>query len=96
MTDIHPWLAQWRSRLHKENTDDGRRQQAMQAVNPAIIPRNHQIEAVIRAAEDENDFAPFHALHEALQHPFIVTAENEKYMQPPREEEIVRQTFCGT
>lgn len=90
------WLADWRKRLDQETQNDQQRQAAMQAVNPVVIPRNHQIEAVIRAAEDRNDFAPFHALHKALQNPYLEQLGNEAYMQPPEPYEVVAQTFCGT
>ena len=90
------WLQQWRVRLQQEASDDAVRQRAMQQVNPVYIPRNHQVEAVIRAAEDENDFAPFHALHEVLQNPYTPQPGKERYMRPPQAHEIVQQTFCGT
>ncbi|MEE9445688.1 MAG: protein adenylyltransferase SelO family protein, partial [Cocleimonas sp.] len=90
------WLKKWRSRLDKEFLNDTERQKLMKAVNPVYIPRNHQIERAIRAAEDNNDFSVFHALHEVLQNPFEHQADKESYMLPPLEEEIVHQTFCGT
>ena len=93
---IEQWLQKWRQRLQQEESEDTERQQAMQQVNPVYIPRNHQVEAVIRAAEDNNDFAPFHALHEVLQQPYTVQPGKEQYMQPPQPHEIVQQTFCGT
>ena len=34
----------------------------MRAVNPAFIPRNHRVEAVIEAAVSRDDFAPFEEL----------------------------------
>ncbi len=94
--EVTAWLQRWRQRLQQENTDDEQRQGAMQQVNPVYIPRNHQIEAVIRAAEDNNDFAPFHALLDVLQQPYQIQADKEAYMAPPRAHEIVQQTFCGT
>ena len=66
-----------------EAASDSERQAAMQSVNPVYIPRNHQVEAVIRAAEDRNDFAPFHALHELLQKPLEYQEGKEQFMQPP-------------
>jgi serine/tyrosine/threonine adenylyltransferase len=93
---IEPWLARWRLRLTFEAMSDTERQQSMQSVNPVYIPRNHQIEAVIRAAEDHDDFAPFHALHEVLQDPFRYQPGKESYMLPPEPEEVVHKTFCGT
>lgn len=94
--DIDAWLAQWRERIMAEASDDERRQALMQRVNPVYIPRNHQIEAVIRAAEDRDDFSLFHDLHEALQAPYTQQAGRDAYMLPPRPEEEVKQTFCGT
>ena len=93
---IDAWLAQWRQRLSLEVIDDSERQQSMRSVNPVYIPRNHQIEAVIRAAEDHADFAPFHALHEVLKNPFQYQPGKDAYMRPPEPEEVVHQTFCGT
>ncbi len=94
--DIESWLLKWRQRLSSEALDDSERQQNMKSVNPVYIPRNHQIEAVIRAAEDHDDFAPFHALHEVLQSPFQYQPGKQEYMLPPEPEEVVHQTFCGT
>ena len=90
------WLEKWRQRLSNEKQNNEQRQKNMQAVNPIYIPRNHQIEAAIRAAEDHNDFAPFHALHEVLQQPFHYQPDKDNYMLPPKPEEEVTQTFCGT
>jgi len=41
------WTARWRQRLAEEPQSAAERQAAMRAVNPAFIPRNHRIEAVI-------------------------------------------------
>ncbi len=90
------WLVQWRERLRRETQGDAARQAGMQAVNPVYIPRNHQIEAAIRAAEDRGDFSVFHALHTVLQNPYAEQAGKERYRLPPEPEEVVSQTFCGT
>ncbi|MEE9494871.1 MAG: YdiU family protein [Gammaproteobacteria bacterium] len=90
------WANQWRARLSQEQSADAERQTKMYNTNPAYIPRNHQIEAVIRAAEDQNDFSLFHDLHAVLQDPFTVQAGKDRYMLPPEPEEVVHQTFCGT
>ncbi|MDH5424136.1 MAG: YdiU family protein [Gammaproteobacteria bacterium] len=90
------WLLRWRQRLSAETQSDHERQFSMLSVNPVYIPRNHQIEAVIRAAEDHNDFSAFHALHALLQNPFSYQSGMDKYMLPPAAGEVVHQTFCGT
>ncbi len=80
-------------RLTLEKRSAEARQQAMQATNPRIIPRNHQVEAVLSQAMKGN-YQPFHALHEALKTPF---AEKDDGLDiPPRPEEEVSYTFCGT
>lgn len=93
---VDAWLVKWRERLLVEKADDAERQANMQSVNPVYIPRNHQIEAAIRAAEDHHDFSVFHALNKVLQNPYTVQEGCEAYSLPPLPEEVVQQTFCGT
>jgi len=90
------WLSTWLVRVGQESYSDDQRQANMQQVNPVYIPRNHQIEAAIRAAEDHGDFSVFHALHEVLENPYEYQPGKDRYMQPPEPDEIVKQTFCGT
>ncbi len=90
------WVVKWQERLKEESSNEEKYSAIMQTVNPVYIPRNHQIEAAIRAAEDNNDFSVFHALHEVLENPFELQTGKEAYMLPPEPEEVVHQTFCGT
>jgi uncharacterized protein YdiU (UPF0061 family) len=90
------WANQWRARLRQEDSIDAARQASMQAVNPVYIPRNHRIEAAIRAAEDHGDFSVFHDLHAVLQNPWQRQPGKDAYMLPPEPDEVVLQTFCGT
>ncbi|MCF6191201.1 MAG: YdiU family protein [Cocleimonas sp.] len=94
--DFDMWAVKWQARLSQESINDAGHYALMQTVNPTYIPRNHQIEAAIRAAEDHNDFSVFHALHEVLENPFELQEGKEKYMLPPEKDEVVHQTFCGT
>jgi uncharacterized protein YdiU (UPF0061 family) len=93
---IDAWLAKWRTRLSLEAQTEAMRQETMQAVNPVYIPRNHQIEAAIRAAEDRGDFSVFHALHAVLQNPYVEQDGKQGYLRAPEPEEVVQYTFCGT
>jgi uncharacterized protein YdiU (UPF0061 family) len=90
------WAQQWRARLRQEGSEDATRQARMRAVNPVYIPRNHQIETAIRAAEDHDDFSAFHKLHAVLQRPYELQPQKDVYMLPPEPNEVVQQTFCGT
>ncbi|HEX8254750.1 MAG TPA: protein adenylyltransferase SelO family protein, partial [Thermoanaerobaculia bacterium] len=94
-TAVREWLPRWRARLAAEPPAPDRRA-AMRTVNAAFIPRNHRVEAVIRAAVDEDDFAPFEELLSILSRPYEDQPEFAQYMQPPHENQRVLQTFCGT
>lgn len=86
------WLARWRERVAGQGVDVA----AMRAANPAYIPRNHLVEEAIAAAVERDDFSPFEALVEVLANPFAEQPGRERYAQPPRPEQRVRATFCGT
>ena len=90
------WAPRWRQRLREEPGDAAARREAMLAVNPAFIPRNHRVEAVIRAAVDRDDFAPFEELLTVLAKPYESQPAFARYMEPPAAQERVLQTFCGT
>jgi uncharacterized protein YdiU (UPF0061 family) len=68
----------------------------MQSVSPAFIPRNHWVEEVIKAAVEEGDLEPFEQLLEVLASPYHDQPSLERYAAPPRTDQIVRETFCGT
>ena len=67
----------------------------MRSVNPAVIPRNHKVEETLQAGE-EGDLKPFHELLKALEKPYEDGEHLKPYQPPPKPEEKVLQTFCGT
>jgi len=68
----------------------------MRAVNPAIIPRNHMVEEALAAATTRGDFGPFETLVVLLARPFDDHPDHPRHALPPRTEERVLATFCGT
>ncbi|MCJ2036218.1 protein adenylyltransferase SelO [Methylobacterium sp. J-068] len=90
------WATRWRARLAAEPVDSAIRRAAMNRVNPAFIPRNHRIEAVIEAAIARDDFAPFHDLVTVLANPYDDQPAFAAYAEPPQAHERVLRTFCGT
>ena len=94
-TAFDEWAVRWRQRLTQEPQSAAERQAAMRAVNPAFIPRNHRVEAVIAAAVN-NDYAPFEELLTVLSKPYEDQPEFAAYTEPPLPEQRVLQTFCGT
>ncbi len=95
-TTLDPWASRWRWRLGEEGRDPAVIRDAMRAVNPAYIPRNHLVEAALNAAIERDDLGPFEQLLEVLSRPFDERAEFDRYSLPPAPEERVLQTFCGT
>ncbi|MFN4140772.1 protein adenylyltransferase SelO [Aestuariivirga sp.] len=90
------WLPTWRERLARDPQTEAERRSLMGSVNPAYIPRNHRVEAMIRAAVDRQDYAPFEEMLRVLSSPYEEQAGAEAYAEPPGETEKVYRTFCGT
>jgi serine/tyrosine/threonine adenylyltransferase len=90
------WAARWRQRISDEPQDAAARRTAMRGVNPAFIPRNHRIEAVIEAAVNRDDFAPFEELLAVLSEPYEDQPSLSAYAEPPEPHQRVLKTFCGT
>jgi uncharacterized protein YdiU (UPF0061 family) len=68
----------------------------MRHANPAFIPRNHRIEEAIQSAAVRADFRPFEELVRVLARPYDDQPHAEHLAEPPRPEQRVRLTFCGT
>jgi uncharacterized protein YdiU (UPF0061 family) len=90
------WADGWRSRLSREPQPAGEHAAFMRLVNPMFIARNHRIEAVIKAAIERDDFAPFEELSVVLSRPFEERAAFAAYANAPQADERVLHTFCGT
>ena len=90
------WAARYRKRLELEPQDAATRRAAMQAVNPAYIPRNHRVEAALTAAIENDDYGPFEELLTVLAKPFDGRAEFATYAEPPPDGSGNYRTFCGT
>jgi uncharacterized protein YdiU (UPF0061 family) len=86
-----PEFQGWRKEWEAKSPDRA----AMRRINPAIIPRNHRVEAMIQAAV-EGDLGPLEELRAALANPFEPDARFDHLRTPPQQEEKVVQTFCGT
>ena len=90
------WLARWRRRLAREDGPADERAAGMRAVNPARIPRNHNVERAISAAVRDGNFGEMRGLLDALSAPCEERPEWARYARGPEPHERVAQTFCGT
>lgn len=91
---------EWRDTTLKDvrkrcGVNEGEARACMLAANPAVIPRNHLVEAALFAAEEQRDIAPAKALIAALRRPYSTDAP-EKFRRPPPPGQVAYRTFCGT
>jgi len=91
------WAAKWRRHLDEQRRRSGRdAASTMRSVNPAHIPRNHRVQQVIDAIERDRDLQPLEELLTVVSRPFDAHPGLEDLARPPRPEEVVARTFCGT
>ncbi|GAB3275387.1 protein adenylyltransferase SelO [Microbacterium lacusdiani] len=81
------WLARWTA---LEPDAD-----AMDAVNPVYIPRNHLVEEALAAATAD-DLGPLERLMSALARPFEERVGLERFGEPAPDSFGPYRTFCGT
>ncbi|MCD8521409.1 MAG: YdiU family protein [Saccharospirillaceae bacterium] len=91
---LNHWLDDWQQQLNQRGDGDGAEQRMLNK-NPAFIPRNHRVAEAIAAAED-GDYSVFERLLQVLAEPYISKPEYAEYALPPKPEEKVLRTFCGT
>ena len=90
------WVASWRERLSAEGRDPHEVADAMDAVNPIYIPRNHLVDEALAAAES-GDMSPFNTLLDVVTDPFTERDGLDRYAEPaPEDFDRSFRTFCGT
>lgn len=89
------WYHRWQNRLAKNTEPFQSSINLMQKNNPVVIPRNHKVEQALEAANTDS-LKPFLDLVTALQQPYQDQDHLNPYKAPPKPNERVYQTFCGT
>ena len=89
------WHARWQARVVKNTQPLESSLALMRANNPVVIPRNHIVEQALDAATN-GDLHPLKNLLAALQEPYKNSSDLKPYQCPPKPEEKVCHTFCGT
>jgi len=91
--ELPPVLVDWERRWHQELEKQSENPVGiMKKHNPAIIPRNHQVEQVLDAA-NMGDFEPLKKMLAALNNPYEYS---DAYSAPPPKCSGKYVTFCGT
>ncbi len=89
------WSARWRAQLDGQATVAQCVAEAMDAVNPVYVPRNHLVEDALAAASS-GDLEPFRELLGVLARPFDERPGLETYAAPSPPGLGPYRTFCGT
>lgn len=93
--DFMIWHSLWHKRLLSQDENLDRAIRLMLTRNPAVIPRNHQVEAALSAAE-AGDFTILETLLEVLSEPFNDNPKHTDYRIPPAPSKMPYKTYCGT
>ena len=89
------WNKRWRARQEQNKMPVKSALILMEKTNPAVIPRNHNVEMVLVSAHEGN-LDPLHNLLRIIKNPYNRGPHLQEYQSPPNPSERVYQTFCGT
>ncbi len=96
-TAIAAWLTRWQARIARDSVAPSEHAALQNQVNPAYIPRNHQVEMALAAAVEQGDLNPFERLLAVLLRPFEEQPGADAYALPATPAQAAGYcTFCGT
>ena len=90
------WHDKWQDRLSRQRESKASSHQLMKNSNPAVIPRNHRVEAALEAAEKQGDYSIMEQFLQALSSPYAHSEEQFEYTTLPEKPACPYRTFCGT
>jgi serine/tyrosine/threonine adenylyltransferase len=90
------WHELWQARQERQQESKASSQQLMRKSNPAVIPRNHRVEAALEAAVQQGDYSVMEKLLDVLSSPYAHTPEQAEYCTLPAPSTRPYRTFCGT
>ena len=90
------WRELWQARLGRRQESKVSSQQLMRDSNPALIPRNHQVESALEAGVKHGDYGVLERLVDVLSNPFAHSPDQAEYCTLPVQSTSPYQTFCGT
>jgi uncharacterized protein YdiU (UPF0061 family) len=92
---LDAWTERWAARLAAHDAEPRAVADAMNRVNPAYIPRNHQVEEALAAATD-GDMEPVRTLVEVVSRPFDDRPGLDVFAVAAPSSFGPYRTFCGT
>jgi len=94
--DFKLWYSKWEKAINEKGICFDERLKTMQSVNPVFIPRNQLIEQALDNACLDNDFILFNQLLDVLQFPFTENRTFLDFQIPPKSDDSLYKTYCGT
>jgi uncharacterized protein YdiU (UPF0061 family) len=95
-TEFAQWHELWQLRLGRQKEHKDASEQLRRNSNPALIPRNHRVEAALEAAVKQGDYSVMKQLLEVLSNPYAHSVEQDDYSTLPAISTRPYRTFCGT
>lgn len=68
----------------------------MRQNNPVVIARNHHMEEVLTACEEDNNYEPALRFLTVLRSPYNAVTQTSDYQDLPRDGDVCYRTYCGT
>ena len=94
--EFKQWHGRWQDRLKRQPDSWEASIHLMNAHNPAVIPRNHQVEKALEAAVERSDLTVMEKLLDVLSQPYQDPPEQAGYHLPPPPSAEPYRTYCGT
>ncbi|HHU20610.1 MAG TPA: YdiU family protein [Bacilli bacterium] len=94
--EFQAWHKRWKGKLNDQSNSEEDIIALMKHSNPAIIPRNFQVEAVLKKAVNDRDYQPFKQFYQVLKDPYAYSEQQLSYTELPPNSDQPYQTFCGT
>lgn len=93
--EFDQWRELWQARRRRQQESDESSHQLMRRSNPAVIPRNHRVEAALESAAQQ-DYSVMERLLAVVANPYAHSPGQAEYAAPPAPSNRPYRTFCGT
>ena len=93
---LENWKSEWFEALSNAGINFDVAQQLMLNTNPAIIPRNHEIDRIIKDAAVSCNMDEYNELIESLKTPFATQFDEHSLSKPSNDKLPPFVTYCGT
>lgn len=94
--DFKIWKDKWIKRLSRQDQSMDLSKELMKKSNPAVIPRNYQVEKALKSAVEDKDLTELKILLNILSSPYDYDKIPREYMKSPDPSFLPYVTYCGT